>query len=67
MGDVADLTAKAYDIARMIPPGRVTTYGQSAPYRWLTNLTSQGILLNWPDTRLTRGTLPFGTRLTVDT
>jgi methylated-DNA-protein-cysteine methyltransferase-like protein len=29
MGDVADLTAKAYEIARMIPPGHVTTYGQS--------------------------------------
>jgi len=31
MGDVADLTAKAYDIARMIPVGHVTTYGPSAP------------------------------------
>jgi len=29
MGDVADLTAKAYEIVRMIPPGHVTTYGQS--------------------------------------
>jgi alkylated DNA nucleotide flippase Atl1 len=29
MGDVADLTAKAYEIARMIPQGHVTTYGQS--------------------------------------
>jgi methylated-DNA-protein-cysteine methyltransferase-like protein len=28
MGDVADLTAKAYDIARMIPVGHITTYGQ---------------------------------------
>ena len=30
MGDVADLTAKAYEITRMIPVGHVTTYGQSA-------------------------------------
>ena len=29
MGDVADLTAKAYEITRMIPPGHVTTYGAS--------------------------------------
>lgn len=28
MGDVADLTAKAYEIVRMIPPGHVTTYGR---------------------------------------
>jgi hypothetical protein len=27
MGDVADLTAKAYEITRMIPVGHVTTYG----------------------------------------
>lgn len=32
MGDVADLTAKAYDIARMIPVGHVTTYGQFAAF-----------------------------------
>ncbi|EAL20511.1 hypothetical protein CNBE4310 [Cryptococcus deneoformans B-3501A] len=32
MGDIADLTTKTYDIARLIPPGRVTSYdriGQS--------------------------------------
>lgn len=28
MGDVADLTAKAYEIARLIPAGHVTTYGE---------------------------------------
>ncbi|KAL1411306.1 Alkyltransferase-like protein 1 [Vanrija albida] len=28
--NVADLTAKAYDIIRMIPPGRVTSYGHIA-------------------------------------
>jgi len=28
MGDVADLTAKAYEIARMIPYGMVTSYGE---------------------------------------
>ena len=28
MGDIADLTAKAYEIARMIPYGRVTSYGE---------------------------------------
>ena len=27
MSDIADLTAKAYDIVRMIPHGHVTTYG----------------------------------------
>jgi methylated-DNA-protein-cysteine methyltransferase-like protein len=27
MGDVADLTAKAYEIIRLIPYGHVTTYG----------------------------------------
>jgi len=30
MGDVADLTAKAYEIVRLIPPGHVTTYGHIA-------------------------------------
>ncbi|AGV14440.1 methylated-DNA-protein-cysteine methyltransferase, variant [Cryptococcus neoformans var. grubii H99] len=30
MGDIADLTAKTYDIARLIPPGRVTSYGHIA-------------------------------------
>ena len=30
MGDVANLTAKAYEIARMIPHGMVTSYGKSA-------------------------------------
>ena len=30
-GDVADLTAKAYEIIRMIPPGHVTSYGQLLP------------------------------------
>ena len=29
MGDIADLTAKAYEITRMIPYGRVTSYGES--------------------------------------
>jgi alkylated DNA nucleotide flippase Atl1 len=28
MGDIADLTAKAYEIARLIPAGSVTTYGK---------------------------------------
>jgi alkylated DNA nucleotide flippase Atl1 len=28
MGDIADLTTKAYEIARLIPPGSVTTYGK---------------------------------------
>ncbi|KAK1927046.1 6-O-methylguanine DNA methyltransferase [Papiliotrema laurentii] len=30
MGDIADLTAKTYEIARLIPHGRVTTYGHIA-------------------------------------
>jgi len=30
MSDIADLTAKAYEIARLIPHGRVTTYGHIA-------------------------------------
>ncbi|EIW67296.1 hypothetical protein TREMEDRAFT_33896 [Tremella mesenterica DSM 1558] len=29
MSDIADLTAKTYEIARLIPPGHVTTYGMS--------------------------------------
>jgi len=28
MGDVADLTAKAYEIVRKIPHGMVTSYGE---------------------------------------
>jgi hypothetical protein len=32
MGDVADLTAKAYEIVRMIPIGNVTTYGQRTSF-----------------------------------
>ncbi|RXK41201.1 methylated-DNA-protein-cysteine methyltransferase [Tremella mesenterica] len=30
MSDIADLTAKTYEIARLIPPGHVTTYGHIA-------------------------------------
>jgi hypothetical protein len=30
MGDVADLTAKAYEITRLIPYGMVTSYGDLA-------------------------------------
>ncbi|WVQ81991.1 hypothetical protein IAT38_004118 [Cryptococcus sp. DSM 104549] len=30
MGDIADMTAKAYDVARQIPFGRVTSYGHIA-------------------------------------
>lgn len=43
MGDIADLTAKTYEIARLIPHGRVTTYGHIARLagypnysRWVT-------------------------------
>ena len=28
MSDIADLTAKTYEIARLIPHGHVTTYGE---------------------------------------
>lgn len=30
MGDVADLTAKTYELVRLIPLGMVTTYGGSS-------------------------------------
>ena len=50
MSDIADLTAKTYEIARLIPHGQVTTYGGS-PTRRLGEADVQATLQSWQGTR----------------